>query len=95
MSNTKEKLFELVGQVQDCGCDVTDVVEMNYVENNVLVDHLIANNVTIQVRGHWIKECKNRLKCSICSLGRNTDVERELNFCPRCGAQMYEEIAYD
>ena len=43
----REKLIELVGQVQDCGCDVTDVVEMNYVENNVLVDHLIANGVTL------------------------------------------------
>lgn len=47
----REKLIELIGQVQDCGCDVTDVVEMNYVENNVLVDHLIANCVTIQ---RWI-----------------------------------------
>lgn len=44
----REKLIELVGQVQDCGCDVTDVVEMNYVENITLVDHLIANGVTIQ-----------------------------------------------
>lgn len=43
----REKLIELVGQVQDCGCDVTDVVKMNYVENNVLVDHLLANGVTI------------------------------------------------
>ena len=47
----REKLVELVGQVQDCGCDVTDVVEMIYVENDVLVDHLIANGVTIQ---KWI-----------------------------------------
>ena len=47
----REKLIELIGQVQDCGCDVTDVVEMNYVENDVLVDHLIANGVTVQ---KWI-----------------------------------------
>ena len=46
-----EKLVELVGQVQDCGCDVTDVVQMNYVENITLVDHLIANGVTVQ---EWI-----------------------------------------
>lgn len=42
----REKLLELIGQVQDCGCDVTDVVEMNYVENITLADHLIANGVT-------------------------------------------------
>lgn len=47
----REKLIELVGRVQDCGCDVTDVVEMNYVENSVLVDHLIAQGVTVQ---EWI-----------------------------------------
>lgn len=47
----KEKLVELVGQVQDCGCDVTDVVQMNYVENTTLVDHLIAHVVTVQ---EWI-----------------------------------------
>lgn len=53
----REKLIELVGQVQDCGCDVTDVVEMNYVENITLVDHLIANGVTVQ---EWIS-VKDRL----------------------------------
>ena len=58
MPNTREKLIELVAQVQDCGCDVTDVVEMNYVENDVLVDHLIANGVTIPVR---CKECKHMI----------------------------------
>lgn len=50
----REKLIELIGQAQDCGCDVTDVVEMNYVENDALADHLIANGVTIPVR---CKEC--------------------------------------
>lgn len=47
----REKLIELIAQVQDCGCDVTDVVEMNYVENDMLADYLIANGVTIQ---RWI-----------------------------------------
>lgn len=49
----REKLTELVDQVQDCGCDVTDVVEMNYVENSVLVDNLIAHGVTVRERGRW------------------------------------------
>ena len=43
----REKLFNLIGQVQDCGCDVTDVVAMNYVENDILVDYLIKNGVYI------------------------------------------------
>lgn len=45
----KEKLVELIGQVQDCGFDVSDVVEMNHVENAALADHLIANGVTVAV----------------------------------------------
>lgn len=55
MNNTREKLIELVGKVQDCGCDVTDVVAMNYVENETLGDYLIANGVTIQ---KWISVTK-------------------------------------
>ena len=49
--------MELIGQVQDCGCDLTDVVEMNYVENITLVDNLIAHGVTVQ---EWIS-VKDRL----------------------------------
>lgn len=47
-TDVREKLVELIGQVQDCGCDVTDVVEMNYVENITLADYLIANGATVQ-----------------------------------------------
>lgn len=52
-----EKLLELIAQVQDCGADVTDVVEMIWVENQTLVDHLIANGVEIPVR---CEECMHR-----------------------------------
>lgn len=44
----REKLIELIGQVQDCGCDVTDVVKMNYIENITLADYLISNGVTVR-----------------------------------------------
>ena len=58
MANTREKLIELVGQVQDCGCDVTDVVEMIHVENDVLVDHLIANGVRLEEKQATSDESK-------------------------------------
>lgn len=88
----REKLIELVGQVQDCGCDVTDVVEMNYVENSVLVDHLIANGVTVRERGRWVlqryyggvrKGMVARIICSECGYPNE-----KTNFCPNCGADM-------
>lgn len=47
----REQLVELISEAQDCGCDVTDVVDMIYVENEVLADHLLAHGVTFQ---RWI-----------------------------------------
>lgn len=93
----REKLIELVGQVQDCGCDVTDVVEMNYVENSVLVDHLIANGVTVRERGRWettevteewetverYSHFHRECKYSYCDNGLGGHY-----FCPNCGADM-------
>jgi predicted RNA-binding Zn-ribbon protein involved in translation (DUF1610 family) len=38
--------------------------------------------------GRWEVECKNRLRCSNCGAGRNTDTQIEWNYCPRCGAVM-------
>ena len=52
-----EKLIELINQVQDCGCDITGVVEMNYIENDTLADHLVAHGVTVH---EWIS-VKDRL----------------------------------
>ena len=93
----REKLIELVGQVQDCGCDVSDVVEMNYVENSVLVDHLISHGVTMRERGRWettevTEDCETverfhhfhrECKYSYCDNGLGGHY-----FCPNCGADM-------
>lgn len=92
----KEKLFELIGQVQDCGCDVTDVVKMTYVENNVLIDHLIKNGVTIQKRGRWIPasdvgDCCYR--CNVCGKVIDHYCDEDDNYCSRCGAKMDLEVA--
>ena len=38
--------------------------------------------------GEWTVECKNRLKCSNCGFGRNTDTQLGWNYCPNCGAKM-------
>ena len=85
----REKLIELVGQVQDCGCDVTDVVEMNYVENSVLVDHLISEGVTVRERGRWIQDTPFACVCSVCNHERyGLANDSGDNFCPNCGADM-------
>lgn len=80
MVDVKETLLRLVGEVQDCGCDVTDVVEMNYVENQVLIDHLIANGVTIPVR------------CKDCTYWKNAKVNKKgFLICPASGMEITEE----
>ena len=43
----QKKLLELLSQIQDCGCDVTDVVQMIWVENTDVVNHLILNKVAV------------------------------------------------
>ena len=68
--DVREKLVELVGQVQDCGCDVTDVVQMNYVENTTLVDHLIAHCVTVQ---EWLSVSERLPQNFVSVLGYMTD----------------------
>ena len=56
----REKLIELIGQVQDDGCDYSNCFgawdRPDHIENSVLADHLIANGVTIPVR---CKDCKS------------------------------------
>ena len=65
-----EKLLELISQVQDCGADVTDVVEMIWVENQTLVDHLIANGVVIPTRcqncNWWHRHKQGDLSRGVC-----------------------------
>ena len=89
--DNREELVYLIGQVQDCGCDVTDVVEMIYVENNVLVDHLIANRVTIRETGYWEWDTEDIYKCNNC--GEKSHVKEVMgqpdwDYCPACGANM-------
>jgi uncharacterized membrane protein len=47
----KEKLEELIGQVQDDGCDYSDCFTQwdrpRHIENSVLVDYLINHGVTV------------------------------------------------
>ena len=90
MPNTREKLIELLGQVQDCGCNVTDVVAMNYVENFELADHLIANGVTVQEEAklYWkpVEPGKWNLTCSACD--SHLGCREGANFCPECGAKF-------
>ena len=96
--DVREKLVELVGQVQDCGCDVTDVVKMNYVENITLVDHLIDHGVTVQKHGYLetvveVKDntvCGNGVKIEYkrCSCCKNPAKFFEDDFCGNCGAKL-------
>ena len=61
MPNTREKLIELIGEVQGCGTKFNygeDSATISLTENEELADHLIANGVTFatdnNVCGKWI-----------------------------------------
>lgn len=63
--NLKHDLMELVAQVQDRGLDYSDCFCPNdkpeQIPNETLVDHLVANNVTIQKTGNWSLRCEPRI----------------------------------
>ena len=75
----REKLIELIGQVQDEGRDYSDVVCVYPTSNKRLADHLIANGVTIPVR---CKECEK--------WQRHTHVDRERGHCRRFDMTKHE-----
>ena len=96
MDNTKEKLIELLDEVQHQGNSTETGV--NYVFNGAVADHLITNGVTIQKHGKWemishseVDQCAD-YACSVCSgvlIDVIDDPEHELNaYCPMCGAKM-------
>ena len=63
MPNTREKLIELLSQVQYQGNAVHGYQD-KYILNSELADHLIANGVTIPVR------CKNCHRCGVYTSGK-------------------------
>ena len=73
MPNTREKLIELLSQVQYLGG----------LEEKI-ADHLIANGVTVQKHGRWeIVDFAGSVKCPVCGEVRAKD-----NYCSNCGAIM-------
>lgn len=47
------------------------------------------------VRAKWEQECRNRLRCSRCHKGFNTDYWFGRDYCSFCGAKMEEKEPYD
>lgn len=95
MPDIREKLFTLIGQVQDEGKDYSDCFVKGdkpiTIENHNLVDYLISNGVTIQNNGRWIsKEHDDGFgkyslyHCSEC----DNPSAKERKFCAECGAKM-------
>ena len=53
-----------------------------------MVDDAPTVDAVEVVHAQWKVECKDRLKCSNCGLGRNAETQLEWDYCPRCGAKM-------
>lgn len=47
------------------------------------------------VRAKWIRECRNRVYCSNCRKGFNTDVRQPERFCGNCGREMELKLTDD
>lgn len=90
----REKLIELLDDVQQCGEDHTDyeIYGMrlpNTVSNEVVADHLISHGVTVRERGRWDKNWSgdNIVYCDRCYMPQDMPTP----YCHSCGADMRGE----
>lgn len=101
----REKMIELLDDIQRCGEDYTDceiygIRIPDTVSNEVVTDHLIANGVTVRERGQWeTTEVTEEWE----TVERFHHFHRECKysycdnglgghyFCPNCGADMRGE----
>lgn len=100
----REKLNELICDSMENGCVGWCNRPPCYRVERV-ADHLIANGVTIQAHGQWVKTpiadgmAAYEIHCSICGdfigvVFSDTGFEeavKDLNYCSKCGAQMIKE----
>ena len=87
------EVTELIDIINDFfGCDAAyfDVNPYDFAKH-LLSRGVKVNSATKPLTGKWVKECKNRYKCSNCNTGRNTDTQLGWNFCPTCGTKMVGE----
>lgn len=103
MTNIRENLLHLIGQVQDWGIDSTDVVETNSVDNEVLADHLLDNGVTLP-ESEGCDYCQedidgfrrmlgafsitNPFHGSVWNIETCHCKPRQIYFCPMCGRKL-------
>lgn len=94
----RDRLIELINRKQDSGWKFVGEGEeyTTDVFNFELADHLLANGVIVQAKGHWIETQREwdfdpfyyiDYQCSVCGM-REQD---KSPFCRWCGTQMKEE----
>lgn len=85
----------------DGGTVVLQNLELTSSDVESIVSEIPAADVRPVVRGRWIKQNDDPLDgnfyCSAChsgidiATGSETPIDREMFFCPNCGADMREE----
>ena len=95
----REKLIELLDDIQRCGEDYTDyeIYGMRLpdtVSNEEVASHLISHGVTVRERGRWIQhgeldeDGNGQYHCSVCSAGETHNPRVDVPYCWKCGADM-------
>ena len=100
--DVREKLVELLNEVQETGVNEIPAgfgYTSEYVQNEKVASHLIANGVTVQERGYWasLTDCANAgVYCSVCNKKIYKEDYARCNrtnklrsaYCPNCGSRM-------
>lgn len=88
MRSVRAKLIELLAQgiFYAEKTNVDNAIKFTYA---AVVDYLMANGVTMQKQGKWIRHRNGHIECPCC----NTMYERlePRNFCSECGCKMNAE----
>ena len=85
--DVREKLVEILKQAPFEG----KVLDEWWWEEKIvrIVEHLIANGVTVQECGHWLYDHWCEFKCSVCGeFSSSKPYKGRENYCPNCGAKM-------
>ena len=97
MENKKRLVYaeDVEREIWDTDCDVFEFCEgcvtkmgISRVALDYAIDRVPIADAREVIHARWETECRNRKRCSNCSLRINTDTQIEGNFCPICGAMM-------
>ena len=92
MRSDREKLIELMREVDACICNLCCGEGRFNHSAGILTDHLLTNGVVVREKGEWRNNKDDYPECDKCGYMPQYDPMIDdiyySDFCPNCGADM-------